>query len=165
MGELLAKCGWLHGGMREPDSRAAARGSRTARAGAQLPQNARQGGRARAAAEKRTAGGAFISLPHKATLRRRSSMLFVVSACSPQLSSSQASSAAGMAATSGSSRFNSERVATMPRHPEARSVCASRRQRPSTYFDSMAQPPRSGPTKSISLRVRDRWYRTRSKPR
>ena len=38
----------------------------------------------------------------------------VVSAFSPQLSSSHASSATGMAATSGSSRFNSERVAISP---------------------------------------------------
>ena len=47
-----------HGGMREPDSRAAARGNRGAPAGALLPQNAWQGGRARAAAERETASGA-----------------------------------------------------------------------------------------------------------
>ena len=59
---------------------------------------------------------------------------------------------AGIAMTLASSRFSSERVATMRRQPGAARVCASRRQRSSTYFDSMAMPPNPGPTKSISFR-------------
>ena len=59
---------------------------------------------------------------------------------------------AGIAMTLAFSRFSSERVATMPRQREAARVCTSRRQRPSTYFDSMAMPPNAGPTKSISFR-------------
>ena len=64
----------------------------------------------------------------------------------------QASMDAGIAMTLASSRFSSERVATMRRQPGAARVCASRRQRSSTYFDSMAMPPNPGPTKSISFR-------------
>ena len=57
-GRVLGECAWLHGGVPERAGGAAARGTRGAPAGALLPQNAWQGGRARAAAEKRTAGGA-----------------------------------------------------------------------------------------------------------
>ena len=53
-------------------ARAAARGSRAAPAGALLPQNAWQGGRARAAAEKRTAGGAGASGRERWARRRGS---------------------------------------------------------------------------------------------
>ena len=51
-GRILAESEWLHGGVPQPDSGVAARGSRAAPAGALLPQNAWQGGRAGEAAAR-----------------------------------------------------------------------------------------------------------------
>ena len=54
-GRALAEREWLHGGRPEGDRGTAARRSRAAAPGALLPENARQGGRARTAAERETA--------------------------------------------------------------------------------------------------------------